>query len=468
MTRKEKCNTPVRISLARQTSEHHRVHAFVVRGFRNHFNTEPQASEFFLGAYCNDRLVGAIGVDFCENTAVLPFEQLYRGAALKALQERRTESTQFSKWLTTVASISDALMLAAARFALAKGKKCCWVVAKQPAIQALNRLGLSVTDVPAELCRASIPENDRLYFLTQPPPALYVMDLRQIEEVLSKKIDGLIDQGKVILNMEASNGRGRISSHTKKSISTAIEKTSAAYENVSVAYEKHVLPFHDAVTHPRIISLIEVLAGSLEGKEILDIGCGSGCLMQRLYDSGSKCTGIDITPAFVRMAQSRGLDVKLASMHALPFPDEAFHIVVSTFALNYLPQTGQHLALEEAFRVLRPGGVLVLALMHPSLMRTKHYTESPPYVIPATNTYFEPIRKLSITQLEEEFTLYLLDWWEIVELVISCGFTLKAMPDAEVPANLNDIAGKVTDKSHIALIKSFCRNPYALFVVAVK
>ena len=190
--------------------------------------------------------------------------------------------------------------------------------------------------------------------------------------------------------------------------------------------------------------------------------------MQMLEVSGAKCCGVDITPEFLKMARSRSLDVYQASMHQLPFHNESFDTVVSNYVLNYLPPEGQKLALQEKFRVLKPGGVMVFSYMHPFFMRANRHKNDKPYCVSVINNYFEPIKKETIEMFGQKFVLYLQDWPEIVNMIVESGFCLRKLIDAEVPKNLKKIVSKIKNKQAISFMQSFKYNPYGIFIVATK
>ena len=109
-----------------------------------------------------------------------------------------------------------------------------------------------------------------------------------------------------------------------------------------------------------------VLEGlSLEGKSILDIGCGSGGITLHLVEkhNAAHATGFDVELPVVeaarRRADKRGLSNRATFVHAppgpLPFVDASFDMVFSKDALLHVPDKDALFA--EIFRVLKPGGV---------------------------------------------------------------------------------------------------------------
>jgi ubiquinone/menaquinone biosynthesis C-methylase UbiE len=96
----------------------------------------------------------------------------------------------------------------------------------------------------------------------------------------------------------------------------------------------------------------------------LEVAIGTG-LNLPFYPAGVELTGIDFSPAMLGIAQTRArqlgrtIDLQEADAQALPFPDASFDTVVCTFALCAIPD--ERRAVGEMIRVLRPGGLLLLA-----------------------------------------------------------------------------------------------------------
>ena len=98
------------------------------------------------------------------------------------------------------------------------------------------------------------------------------------------------------------------------------------------------------------------------GTRILDIGIGTGLLTERL-PVGVEVYGIDISGRMLEMAQGKKLPVVLAfaEFSHIPFANESFDRVVSSFAFHHVPYPGKDDALREIDRVARPGGKITIA-----------------------------------------------------------------------------------------------------------
>ncbi|MEZ2238484.1 class I SAM-dependent methyltransferase [Microcoleus sp.] len=99
------------------------------------------------------------------------------------------------------------------------------------------------------------------------------------------------------------------------------------------------------------------------GERILDLGCGTGVLIQRLLQISPKIevVGIDTCAEMLEIAKQKlpeSVELKLGSADNLPFPSNSFDVVVSTSAFHFFRDPSQ--ALQEAKRVLKPNGRLVI------------------------------------------------------------------------------------------------------------
>lgn len=105
------------------------------------------------------------------------------------------------------------------------------------------------------------------------------------------------------------------------------------------------------------------------GERVLDVACGNGNAALAAARRFARVTGVDYVPALLARAGSRatadGLPIELreGDAEALPFPDGAFDVVLSTFGVMFAPD--QDRAARELVRVCRHGGRIGLASWTP-------------------------------------------------------------------------------------------------------
>ncbi len=117
--------------------------------------------------------------------------------------------------------------------------------------------------------------------------------------------------------------------------------------------EGTVIPLYEAVL---------ARTGMVPGMALLDVGCGSGMFCQMAAQRGARVSGLDATEPLLAIARSRvpDADLRMGEMEELPFTDHQFDVVTGFNSFQYAASPVK--ALQEAGRVVRPGGSVVIAV----------------------------------------------------------------------------------------------------------
>lgn len=141
-------------------------------------------------------------------------------------------------------------------------------------------------------------------------------------------------------------------------------------------------PFYDTVV--RLMSLgkdqamrqaIVELAQLKPGESVLDVGCGTGALAlaaKALTGPTGQVYGTDASPEMISLAQKKaaqaGAEVtfQMDLVEKMTFPDNQFDVVLSTLMMHHLPDDLKRAGLAEIYRVLKPGGRILIVDMESS------------------------------------------------------------------------------------------------------
>jgi len=98
------------------------------------------------------------------------------------------------------------------------------------------------------------------------------------------------------------------------------------------------------------------------GQHVLDLACGPGYLAAAASKLGATAQGLDFSAEMIGIARTTYPEIAVTEGDAedLPYPDDTFHAVVSSFGLHHVPRP--ELALAECKRVLKPGARLAFTV----------------------------------------------------------------------------------------------------------
>jgi ubiquinone/menaquinone biosynthesis C-methylase UbiE len=113
-------------------------------------------------------------------------------------------------------------------------------------------------------------------------------------------------------------------------------------------------------------------SGARPGDRVLDIGCNGGYLARLLAAAvapGGQVAGVDPSPPAIAYAIRRApanATFTVGVAQDITWPDGTFDVVTSTLAVHHIPEPDRAAAFAEMFRVIRPGGTLLIADFRPS------------------------------------------------------------------------------------------------------
>jgi SAM-dependent methyltransferase len=96
----------------------------------------------------------------------------------------------------------------------------------------------------------------------------------------------------------------------------------------------------------------------LEGRRILDVGCGLGMYVRQMRRFSSDVYGVDVDPDKVAEASRTLPNVYAAPAESLPFADEFFDVILLHEVIEHVDDDRQ--TIREAYRCLRPGGHIII------------------------------------------------------------------------------------------------------------
>ncbi|MEV4539841.1 alpha/beta hydrolase fold domain-containing protein [Asanoa sp. NPDC049518] len=136
--------------------------------------------------------------------------------------------------------------------------------------------------------------------------------------------------------------------------------TRSSYDTVATAYADQVRDLLAETPHER--AALARFAGLVRGGPVVDVGCGSGRITAHLHGLGVDAFGIDLSPKMVEVARSEhpGLTFDVGSMTELDLADESVAGLVAWYSLIHIPDEELGGVLHHFWRVLRPGGPLLI------------------------------------------------------------------------------------------------------------
>jgi SAM-dependent methyltransferase len=140
------------------------------------------------------------------------------------------------------------------------------------------------------------------------------------------------------------------------------------------AFDEDYLYFYEELLTPELtageVELVWELLELEPGLELLDLACGHGRIANPLAERGVRVTGLDATPLFLELARAdaaeRGVEVEYVEgdMRSIPW-SARFDRVLNWFtSFGYFGDDDNRRVLSEAYKALKPGGLLAVEVNH--------------------------------------------------------------------------------------------------------
>jgi len=201
----------------------------------------------------------------------------------------------------------------------------------------------------------------------------------------------------------------------------------------------------------------------LEGKSVLDLGCGYGWHCKFAAEQGAeKVLGLDLSKKMIEEAKRRNaenqIDYRICNLEEYEYPENAWDFVISNLALHYIENIEE--IFKKVYRTLKRDGVFLFNIEHPVFTagvgqdwiyasdgKPQYWAIDNYFISGERNTHF-----LGCDVMKQHHTLT-----QILMGLLNNGFELKTIEEAEPPKEMMDIPG----------MKDELRRPMMLLVKAI-
>lgn len=201
----------------------------------------------------------------------------------------------------------------------------------------------------------------------------------------------------------------------------------------------------------------------LQGKTVLDLGCGYGWHCSFAAKQGAvRVLGLDLSKKMIAEAKRRNaekqIEYQVCGIEEYEYPENMWDCVVSNLALHYIENLEK--IFQKVHRTLQPGGVFIFNIEHPvftaGVGQDWIYTEAGTPQYWPVDHYFEPgVRNTHFLGCDVEKQHHTLT--QILMGLLKNGFRLEVVEEAKPPEEMMDIPG----------MKDELRRPMMLLVKAI-
>jgi len=191
----------------------------------------------------------------------------------------------------------------------------------------------------------------------------YLQSVNYVKEYMKisqQNIQNLIDEAKKRLPNDTFE---------KKELIALTEEEKHKFDTFYVDFEDKFRGTREEIKQRVEVYLpyIERLPFNKEELKALDVGCGRGEWLELLNDNGYNAQGIDLNRIMVAKSQELGLNVKEADVieYLLSLEDESLSVITGFHIIEHLPFEVLMKMLEESYRVLKKGGMVIFETPNP-------------------------------------------------------------------------------------------------------
>ena len=189
--------------------------------------------------------------------------------------------------------------------------------------------------------------------------------------------------------------------------------------------------YRTELTNPAVLDAV----GDCKGSRLLDAGCGEGYLSRMFAARGAQVDGIDSSPSLAEAARAASsletdrVDYHIGDVTRMNFVGESFDIVVCNHLLNDLPSPAD--AISEFYRVLKPGGRLVILMLHPCFYGFRIRNEKDSTRLPVSDYFIarraEQLFDVAGILSPAPVTVYVRSLEYYLEIIMSAGFRITSL-----------------------------------------
>lgn len=201
----------------------------------------------------------------------------------------------------------------------------------------------------------------------------------------------------------------------------------------------------------------------------IDLGCGRGEWLELIEENGFKAKGVDLDEFMLKECEKNGLDAtkKDALEFIREFENESVNIVSGFHIAEHLPFNILQELIEESYRVLKPGGLLILETPNPENIRvaTEYFYSDPTHIKPIPSNLlsflvdFCGFERVKVLKLQESKSISMQEYVDLVNVIndVSPDYSVLAQKKAEqqVMNHFDELFNKEYGLSLDTLISKF-------------